>query len=57
VVSGVVALWLAESGGVGTWFGTGSPGLLHEGGLVMAIRIEDDFMALMVDGTVVGPRG
>ena len=23
----------------------------------MAIRIEDDFMALKVDGTVVGPRG
>jgi hypothetical protein len=57
VASGDVALWLAESGGVGTCFGTGSPGLLHEGGLVMAIPIEDDFTALKVDGTVVGPRG
>ena len=33
VVSGNVALWLAGSGGVGTWFGTGISGPPHEGGL------------------------
>jgi len=33
-----------------SWFGTGSPDLLHEGGLIMAIRIEDDCIALEVAG-------
>jgi hypothetical protein len=46
VASVDVSLWLAESGVVGTWFGTGSPDLPHEEGLILAIRIKEDFMAL-----------
>src|SRR5262249_29130720 len=45
---GNVALRLAESGAVGTWLGTGSSDLRHEGGRILAIRIEDDVMALEV---------
>lgn len=52
-VSGDVALRLAESGVVGTWFGAGSPDLPHEGDLIMAIRIEDEVMAPKVDEAVV----
>src|SRR5262249_22672765 len=37
VVSGDVVLWLAGSGVVGTWSGTGSPDP-HEGGLSLPIR-------------------
>jgi hypothetical protein len=43
LASGDVALWLAESGAVGTWFGTGSPDLPE---VSLAIPIEDDSMAL-----------
>src|SRR5262249_16483042 len=52
-VSGGVWLGPAESGGVGSWFGTGLPDLLVKGGPTMAIRITDDTMTLEIDHCVV----
>ena len=47
---------LAKSGGVGTWFGPGSPDVSPKGGTVLAIGITGDTMTLKAGNRVVSSR-
>lgn len=53
--SDVEGVWLglAKSGGVGPWFGPGSPDVLPEGGTALAVGITDDTMTLGTGNRVV----